>query len=37
MLAALHGADGDRIGDEIRLEPRFDREQSGEALQHDNR
>jgi len=34
MKAAFHGADRDGIGHQIRLEPRLDREKSGEALQH---
>jgi hypothetical protein len=34
MLAALDRADCDCVSDEIRLEPRLDGEQSGEALQH---
>ncbi len=35
MLAALDRADGDRIGDEERLEAGFDGEESGEAFEHD--
>ena len=35
MAAALDRADGDRISDEIGLEPGLDGEQSGEALEHD--
>jgi hypothetical protein len=34
MLAALDRADRDRIGDEERLEPRLDDEQSCETFQH---
>jgi hypothetical protein len=35
MLAALHRADGDRVGHQERFEPGFDHEESGEALEHD--
>jgi hypothetical protein len=34
VQTALNRADGDGIGDQIRLGPRLDREKSGEALQH---
>jgi hypothetical protein len=34
MDATLDRADGDGIGHQIRLEPRFDGEKSGEAFQH---
>jgi hypothetical protein len=34
MLAAFHGADGDRVSHCKGLEPGLDREQAGETLQH---
>jgi hypothetical protein len=36
MHAALDGADGNRIGDEERLEAGLDGEEAGEALEHHN-
>jgi hypothetical protein len=36
MLAALDGADRDRIGDQECLEPGLDGEQAGEALKHEH-
>jgi hypothetical protein len=34
MLAALHCADGNRVGDEPRLRPGFDDEQAPDLAKH---